>query len=73
VFLEVALRGLEIRRYFMAKCPFCNKEVIPENIVKEGGHVQLFANKLKLLGGNCVLIYSCPHCKKVLSVGGLYG
>jgi len=49
VFLEVALRGLEIRRYFMAKCPFCNKEVIPENIVKEGGACAIVRKQIEIV------------------------
>jgi len=44
----------------MAKCPYCKKEVKGEEIIIE-----------KIKGGLLKIdksIYSCPHCKKILSI-----
>ena len=44
----------------MAKCPYCEKEIKPEEIISE-----------KIKGGLLKIdksVYSCPHCNKILSI-----
>jgi len=45
----------------MAKCPHCNKSVLSVNLEKVESSA-LFGPKWN------TIIYSCPHCQKVLNV-----
>lgn len=44
-------------------CPFCEKELTTIERVKTGG----------LLSRAINIVYLCPNCKKVLSIGGNTG
>jgi predicted nucleic acid-binding Zn-ribbon protein len=45
----------------MAFCPYCGKNVTVDNILRETSN--------KFLKSRDEIMYSCPHCGRILSMG----
>jgi uncharacterized protein YlaI len=46
----------------MAKCPYCDGVVTFDNIITERPDKGLIKKTTQVM-------YSCPHCKKILNIG----